>query len=160
MKSHIQIQQVLTDMHWLICICILCLETSKRYPITTSFLCFVKKYTSQYNDKCGIYCKAIAIVKKRSQGRHRFLESGTAIERHRRSERAEGLRGGGGRAREGVKPPLVRGVRGISPQKIFEFHMSVEAILMHFETILVCKIRLIVQTFHVAVFKCVSNPHQ
>ena len=41
----------------------------------------------------------------------------------------------------------------------FEFNMSVEAILMLFETIFACKIRLIVQAFHVAVFKCVSNPH-
>ena len=29
-------------------------------------------------------------------------------------------------------PPFVRGVRGISPEKIFKFKMSVEAILMHF----------------------------
>ena len=34
------------------------------------------------------------------QGRRRFLKSGTAIERHRRSARAEGS--SGGRAREGV----------------------------------------------------------
>ena len=83
------------------------------------------------------------------QGRRRYLKSGTAIERHRRSAMAEGS--SGGRAREGVIPPLVRGVRGISPEKIFEFNMSVEAILMHFETIFAYKIRLIVQTFHVAV---------
>ena len=91
------------------------------------------------------------------QGRCRFLKSGTAIERHRRSARAEGS--SGGRAREGVIPPLVSGVWAISPNNFFEFNMSVEAILMHFETILACKIRLIVQAFHVAVFKCVSNPH-
>ena len=36
--------------------------------------------------------------------------------------------------------------------------MSVEAILMHFETIFACEIRLIVQAFHVAVFKPVSKP--
>ena len=60
---------------------------------------------------------------------------------------------------ERVIPPLVRGVLGISPENFFEFNMSVEAILMHFETIFACKIRLIVQAFHVAVFKCVSNPH-
>ena len=47
---------------------------------------------------------------------------------------------------------------GISPEKFFEFNMSVEAILMHYETIFACKIRLIVQEFHVAVFRCVSNP--
>ena len=63
----------------------------------------------------------------------------------------------GPKARAGGE--LVRGVRGISPEKFFEFNMSVEAILMHFETIFACKIRLIVQAFHVAVFKCVSNPH-
>ena len=98
------------------------------------------------------------------QGRRRFLKSGTAIERHRRSARAEGS--SGGRAREGggsypplirgVTPPLIRGVRGRG--EIFEFNMSEDAILMHFETIFACKIRLIVQAFHVAVFKCVSNP--
>ena len=31
-----------------------------------------------------------------NQGRHRFLKSGKAIERRRRSARAEGPRGGGG----------------------------------------------------------------
>ena len=92
------------------------------------------------------------------QGRRRFLKSGTAIERHRRSARAEGS--SRGRAREGVKPPFVRGVRGISPEKFFEFNMSVEAILMHFETIFACEIRLMVQAFHVAVFKCVSMIEQ
>ena len=39
------------------------------------------------------------------------------------------------RAREGVFPPLVRGVGGISPEKILYFRTSVETILMHFETI-------------------------
>ena len=87
------------------------------------------------------------------QGRRCFLKSGTAIERHRRSASSEGS--SGGRAREGVIPPLVRGVRGISPEKFFEFNMSVEAILMHFDTIFAWEIRLIVQAFHVAVFKCV-----
>ena len=89
------------------------------------------------------------------KGRRCFLKSGTAIERRRRSARAEGS--SGGRAREGVIPLFLRGVWGISPEKFFEFNMSVEAILMHFETIFACKIRLIVQAFHVAVFKCVSN---
>ena len=41
-----------------------------------------------------------------------------------------------GRAREGAFPPLVRGVRGISSEKILYFLTSVETILMHFETIL------------------------
>ena len=87
------------------------------------------------------------------------MKSDTAIERHRRSERAEGVSGGGGGggggdSTKGVIPPLRKGDSG----KIFEFNMSVEAILMHFETIFACKIRLIVQAFRVAVFKCVSNP--
>ena len=42
-------------------------------------------------------------------------------------------------------------------EKNFKFKMSVEAILMHFETMFACEIRLIVQAFHVAVFKRVSN---
>ena len=41
------------------------------------------------------------------QGRRRVLKSGTAIERLRRSARAEGS--SRGRAREEVIPPLVRG---------------------------------------------------
>ena len=85
----------------------------------------------------------------------RFLKSGTAIERHRRSARAEGS--SGGRAREGGHTAFVRGVR-VSPDNFFAFYMSVEAILMHFETIFASEIQLIVQPFHVAVFKCVSNP--
>ena len=55
--------------------------------------------------------------------------------------------------------PSCKGGTGDLPREIFEFNMSVEAILMHFETIFACEIRLIVQAFHVAVFKCVSNPH-
>ena len=61
-----------------------------------------------------------------------------------------------GRAREG-ESLFVRGVRGISPEKIFKFKMSVEAILMHVETMFACEIRLNVQVFHVAVCKRVSN---
>ena len=76
------------------------------------------------------------------QGRRWFLKSGTAIEWHRGSAKAEGSRGG---AQGWVIPPFVRGARGISPEQIFEFYMSVEVILMHFETIFACKIRLIVQ---------------
>ena len=91
------------------------------------------------------------------QGRRRFLKSGTAIERHRLYARAEGSSGGEHERR--LYPRRVRGFRGISPENFFEFNMSVGAILMHFETIFACKIRLIVQAFHVAVFKCVSNPH-
>ena len=49
------------------------------------------------------------------------------------------------------------GFGGISPEIIFKFKMSVEVILMHFETMLAGEIRLIVQAFHVAVFKRVSN---
>ena len=46
-----------------------------------------------------------------------FLKSCTAFERLRRSARTEGS--SGGRAREGVTPLLVRGVRGISPEIFF-----------------------------------------
>ena len=97
---------------------------------------------------------AVGLVRL-AQGRRRFLKSGTAIERHRRSARAEGS--SGVRAREWVIPPLVRGVRGISPEKIFEFNMSVEAILMHLRPFL-----LVIQAFHVhvAIFKCVSKIEQ
>ena len=62
----------------------------------------------------------------------------------------------GGENKRGIFP-LVRGVRGISPENFFKFKMSVEAILMHFETMFACEIRLIVQAFHVAVFKGISN---
>ena len=58
-----------------------------------------------------------------------------------------------GRAQEGG----FRGVRGISPEKVFKINMSVEAILMHFETNFACEIRLIVQAFHLAVSKRVST---
>ena len=44
------------------------------------------------------------------QGCRRLFESGTAIQRHRRSPSAEGT--SGGRAREGVRPPLFRGGGG------------------------------------------------
>ena len=67
-----------------------------------------------------------------NQGRRRYLKNDTAIERRRRSARAEGS--SGGRAREGGQTPSRKGVRGISPEKFCEFNMSVEAILMHFET--------------------------
>ena len=39
----------------------------------------------------------------------------------------------------------------------FRNEMPVEAILMHFETMFACEIRLIVQAFYVVVFKRVSN---
>ena len=55
----------------------------------------------------------------------------------------------GGEYERGDEPPS----RKVSPEKIFKFKMSVEAILMHFETMFACEIRLIVQAFHVAVFK-------
>ena len=85
------------------------------------------------------------------QGRRLGLKSGTAIGHHRRFARVEGT--SRGRAREGDGPPTRKGGSGISPEKIFKFKMSVEAILMHFETMFACEIRLIVQAFHVAVFK-------
>ena len=88
-----------------------------------------------------------------SQGRRRCLKSGTAIERYRHSARAKGSSRGKARA------PSRKGGSGDLPLDFFEFIMSVEAILLHFETIFACEIRLIVQAFHVAVIKCVSNPH-
>ena len=65
-----------------------------------------------------------------------------------------------GESTRGNHTPSCKGVRGISPKKIFELNMSEEAILMHFETIFACKIRHIVQAFHLAVFKCVSKIKQ
>ena len=57
----------------------------------------------------------------------------------------------------GNEPSSRKGVWGISPENFFKFKMSVEAILMHFDTMFAWEIRLIVQAFHVAVFKRVSN---
>ena len=51
------------------------------------------------------------------QGRRRVLESGTAIERHRRSARAEGT--SRGRAREGDFSPVRKGGSGDLPREIF-----------------------------------------
>ena len=79
------------------------------------------------------------------QGRRRVLKSGTAIERHRRSARAEGP--SRGRAREGEFPPLAKGVLGISPEKISKFKMSVEAILMHFRPCLLVRFGLLYRHF-------------
>ena len=47
--------------------------------------------------------------------------------------------------------------RGRAREEMFEFKMSVEAILRHFETSFAREILLIVQK--VAVFKRVTNPH-
>ena len=56
------------------------------------------------------------------------------------------------KARAGGEHERGGGVRGMSPEKI-KFKMSVEAILMHFETIFACEIWLIiVHAFYVAVF--------
>ena len=64
----------------------------------------------------------------------------------------------GGEHERGIIHLLVRGGggRGTSPEKFIKLKMSVEAILIHFETMFACEILLIVQAFHVAVFKCVS----
>ena len=70
---------------------------------------------------------------------------------------SRGERGGGF---GGSPPRFFKGVGGFGeslPRFFFNFKMSVEAILVHFETMFVCEIRLIVQAFHVAVFKRVSN---
>ena len=52
-----------------------------------------------------------------------------------------------GKSMRGGHTPSRKGGSGISPEKIFEFETSVEAILMHFETILACKIRLMYRHF-------------
>ena len=52
----------------------------------------------------------------------------------------------------GVVTPSRKEVRGISPEKNFKIKMSVEAILMHFETIFACETRLIVHTVHEEVY--------
>ena len=52
--------------------------------------------------------------------------------------------GGGGAGYERWMTPLVREFGG-GPKKIFEFKMSVEAILMHFEAFLSCHTKLILQ---------------
>ena len=44
---------------------------------------------------------------------------------------------------ESTIPPLVRGVRGISPEKILYFRTFVETILMHFVTIFALEALLI-----------------
>ena len=67
------------------------------------------------------------------QGRRRLLKSGPAMKGQRRS-RVPKARVGGKHER-GAFPPLVSGVRGISPEKILYCRTSVETILMHFETI-------------------------
>ena len=60
------------------------------------------------------------------QGRRRLFKSGTAMERRV------------AKARVGEEHE-----RGDSREKIFEFKMSLEAVLMHFETILSCEIQSI-----------------
>ena len=55
----------------------------------------------------------------------------------------------GGEHERGEFPLLVRGFGGFPPKKIFKFKISVEVILIHFETIFACEIRLNVQAFHV-----------
>ena len=72
------------------------------------------------------------------QGRRRVLKSGTAIERLWPS--AEGTSGG---EHERGFPPLVRGIRGETLEKVFKFKLYVEAILMHFEAILLLKLDLL-----------------
>ena len=62
----------------------------------------------------------------------------------------------GGEHERGIIYLLVRGFGGPPPRIFFRLKMSVEAILIHFETMFACEIWLIVQAFHVAVFKCVS----
>ena len=53
----------------------------------------------------------------KTQGRRRFLKSGTAIERHRRSARAEGS--SGGEHERGHTPSRKGGGSGDVPREIF-----------------------------------------
>ena len=63
---------------------------------------------------CHIFSRYFYLtVKALIQGRRRLFESGTAIERRRRSPTAEV-----GGEHERVTPPVVRGVWGMSPKKI------------------------------------------
>ena len=64
------------------------------------------------------------------------FEKWSGHERSKTFSSAEGT--SRGRAREGALPPLVRGVRGVSPEKILYFRTSVETILMHFELPCIC----------------------
>ena len=57
----------------------------------------------------------VQIKLKSRQGRRRFLKTGKAIERHRRSARAEGSSGVEGT--RGGHTPCRKGVRGSSPRK-------------------------------------------
>ena len=52
------------------------------------------------------FCRFVTDILTMCQGRRRFLKSGTAIERHMRSARAEGP--SRGRAREGDFPPSLQ----------------------------------------------------
>ena len=52
------------------------------------------------------------------QGRHRYLKSGTAIERYRRSARTEGM--SGGRTREWGFPTSRKGGYGDFPRENFQ----------------------------------------
>ena len=67
---------------------------------------------------------------------------------------AKGTSGG---EHERGSTPSSKGGLGVSHEKIFKFKMSVAGILVHFEAIFACETRLIMQTFHEAVFKSVSN---
>ena len=92
---------------------------------------------------------------------------GAISARAKRPSRGERTRGwvlpsrkGGGGGSGDLRRDFFKGGGGFGgslPRFFFNFKMSVEAILMHFETMFVCEIRLIVQAFHVAVFKRVSN---
>ena len=61
--------------------------------------------------------KLTGVVDTLMQGRRRVLKSGRAIERHRRSARAEGT--SRGRAREGDFAPSRKGCSGDLPRENF-----------------------------------------
>ena len=74
------------------------------------------------------------------QGRRRVLKSGTAIPRGPKAR-------AGGEHERGNFPATAKGLRGISPEKIFKFKMSVEAILMHFRPCLLVRFGLLYRHF-------------
>ena len=102
-------------------------KTGKHYPrcgdyskLAASFLCVMH----HWHYECAVsILKSILNLHLRGyfsvvgQGRRRFLKSGTAIERRRRSAKAKGP--SRGRAREGNYPPCRKRGSGDLPREIF-----------------------------------------
>ena len=75
----------------------------------------------------GMHLLGIVLATSKSGPSSAFEKSGPAKNHQIRFARAEGTSLG-----ESTIPPLVRGVRGISPEKILYFRTSVETILRMF----------------------------